>query len=341
MTGFWQSLLGTSLTPEQRREQEGEQERKRLREQLLLQWRTAFPHRKQLYFDLSALYVADAQKTNRRLPTDYLANVLNIICDIYEADFPAELPDIDQYRHLQKLIDPQQTYTLFLSTFLDALISFSNNFPSEAHLPVDYKPTAFTRLLPVFTKDKQNFLPDLQNAFYALRQPIVSNRQQFQERGVFDWNDMLPFAWLGFDEPKPRFREDDYYESEPIYGEPEERRRWRRDKRDFDLQQRREKQSFEEIEVHLWETRKKLHEEAHKRSVHAPSRGRRLFIKLRYAPISTDLFPTYTCHLAFRFRSVLAAITSLPRPIWARQRFLPPWCWRTCSGSSLTKCPLL
>jgi len=228
------------------------------------QWRSAFPDSKQLYSNFARRYLQYAQHSNRTLPEEYLATVLNVIVDIYEAEFPAELPEIQQDRHLKKLINPEAAYLLFFDTFLNAVCAFTSSFPPEALLPIGIKPTTLSCLLPVFTTDKENFLPEIQSALHELRKPVVEGRAQFETHGIFDWHDLMPYAWYEFDEAKPRFQERDFYESEPIYGDPEERRRWRRDKRDFDQEQRRDKRSFEELDLHFWETHKKRHDKAHK-----------------------------------------------------------------------------
>ena len=287
MTGFLNWLFGPpppppELTPEQRRQQELEQRKQ--------QWLTSFPARAQLNYDLSRLYLRAAPTfDNLILPTEYLASIINIIGDIFIAEFPSELPT-DQ-RHLKKLNNPEQTSVLFLNTFLGSLIKFTINFPREARVPIGpATPTPFTRVLPVFTED-DNFTPELQTAFRALCDPILDNRQLLQDYGIFDWSDMVPFAWHEFSEPKPRFHERYFSEQEPVYGDQHDRREWRNNKRDFEQDQKFEKDVFGSNELLGWETRKKIHDKANK-EIHATILPwQTTFYTTPYYPFFNQLIP--------------------------------------------------
>jgi hypothetical protein len=248
------------------------------------QWRTSFPDSKELYSELASRYLEYAERDDRTLPPQYLASVLNAIVRIYESEFPPELPDAQRDRHLKKLINPLDTYQVFTLLFLKGLIALTKAFPPGAVIPIEQKPPTLTRFLPIFTEDKQQLFPEVQSAFDAFCGSLRESRSYCENLGIFDWRDMVPFAWYEFSESEPRFQADyfqerGFYASEPIYGDPEERRRWRRDHREFKDEQkrekeeflrdqRREKELFEDTELHLWQARKKSHDKAHK-EVHA------------------------------------------------------------------------
>jgi hypothetical protein len=266
MTGFFNRLFGTSTpepTPQERRQQELDQ-RKEL-------WRTSVHARAQLQHDLSRLYLKAAPGfQDLILPKEYLATVINTIGDMYEGEFPPEFPNNE--RGIAKLNNLKDAYKLFVATFLYGLIEFTKSFPVEARIPVARStPTPFTRVLPVFTGDEETFTPEMQTAFRALCAPFLTYREKLQDCGVFDWNDLAPHGWHEFSDPKPSFEEEDFSEREPIYGDPEERRRWRRDKREFEEAQRARKRAFETSELSYWESSKKLHEKSHK-ELHAAIR---------------------------------------------------------------------
>jgi hypothetical protein len=248
------------------------------------QWRAAFPGSKELYSELTARYLEYAERDNRTLPAHYRARLLNIVVQIYESEFPAELPDAQQDRHIRKLANPIDTYQVFTLLFLKALIALIKAFPSDALLPIEPKPTMLTRLLPVYTEDKKGLRFEIQSAFDAASRSLQDSRTYCETLGIFDWNNMVPFGWHEFSDSEPRFhqeyfREREFYRSEPVDGDPEERRRWRRDYREFKEEQKREKEEFlrqqrsdkeyfESTDLYFWEARKKSYDKAHK-DVHA------------------------------------------------------------------------
>jgi hypothetical protein len=244
------------------------------------QWLNAFPDGRQLYSELNTQYLHYAERQNRTLPPQYLAAILNNIVRLYERDFPTELPDLQQDRHIRKLANPSDTYQVYLLLFLKTLIVLTQAFPADAIVPIKQHPTTLLRLLPVFTEDKQYFLPELQSAFNAARDSLLEARTSCEELGIFDWKDMVPYAWHEFAEAEPRFHQEyflerEFNEREPVYGDPEDRRRWhhdnrefkeeqKREKTEFEHQKRRDKEFFEATDLYYWQVSKRTHDKAHK-----------------------------------------------------------------------------
>jgi hypothetical protein len=228
-------------------------------------WRSSFYSRERLQRDLLTLYLQAApQFDNRPLPKQYLAEVIQIIGELYETEFPSELPENEQERHLKKLISPSDAYLVFLKAFLRSLIAFTQNFPASARVLLSPElPPLFQSPLPIFS-DEEHFTPELHTAFEALKQPLLEATTHFSKYGIFNPDTFVPYAWYPFDETKPRFRYDEFSEGEPIYGDQYERRHWRERKRRHEQQERRRKEDWKESDLDFWEREKRSYEEAHK-----------------------------------------------------------------------------
>jgi hypothetical protein len=252
-----------------------------------------FPNRAQLLQDLGQLYVHAAPDFNNLpLPEEYVVQLINVIGDLYSNEFFTITPNQDRLQ--KKLISPEETYQVFLIAFLRGLVDFSNVFPREARVPIEPRPPSpFTRQLPIFTADQQHFTPELQPAFHALRQSLLHSREQLQNYGIFDWTDMLPFAWFEFSEPKPRFHDRYFSDPEPVYGEQYDRREWRNRKRAFEHDQKYEKDIFESTELIAWETRKKLHDQTYKLNQAVTLPWQTIFHGTPYYSCSTQLIPSF------------------------------------------------
>ncbi len=230
-------------------------------------WRTALaPYsRRRLQESLLDLYLQEAAPLYDYLilPKQFLAKLIETIGDIYADEFPADLPDTDQQRHLLKLVDPTETYKTFLRTFLKSLVECTKGFPAHARTALN------VRSSPLFSVTRallaaDDFAPDFAEIPNALNAPIAEACEQLAKHGIFPHRNLfLPPCWDEFDEPEPIFYPDYFTESEPV-DDKWDKADWRDRKRRHEAGERTRKQDFQQLDLSLWKVRKERHAKQHK-----------------------------------------------------------------------------
>src|SRR5439155_3696760 len=117
-------------------------------------WKVGFRTRAHFLERLRHFYIKAAPLCDTLiLPTDYLVQLLNYFGDIYDREFPAELPD--DSRHFKKVDSPEGAYALLLRGCYEGMVAFTDMFPQEARRPIEgFVPPAFCVPMPVLEDDE-------------------------------------------------------------------------------------------------------------------------------------------------------------------------------------------